>query len=159
MYFIPFTRSKYYLINISIQLAEFLLDNNGRTRCVQQKLEKLIKNVASDITSNMIPLLLFGGLGTKGALMLGFAASEILMHYWNSRKIPPEVHILGRRVHHGEIGALLSVSSLLVGKVPIPAALFAILAGIGTGLIKDDLVDIKEWFRFKKMDLVKKGSK
>ena len=88
--------------------------------------------------------------------MLGFSASEILMHYWNPRKIPPEVHILGRRIHHGEIGALLSVSSLLVGKVPIPAALFAILAGIGTGLIKDDLVDIKEWFRFKKMDLVKK---
>jgi hypothetical protein len=107
----------------------------------------------------MIPLLLFGGLGTKGALMVGVVASEILMHYWNSRKIPAEVHILGRRVHHGEIGALLSVSSLLVGKVPIPAALFAILAGIGTGLIKDDLVDIKEWFRFKKMDLVKKGSK
>jgi hypothetical protein len=46
-----------------------------------------------------------------------------------------------------------------VGKVPIPATLFAILAGIGTGLIKDDLVDIKEWFRFKKMDFVKKGSK
>jgi hypothetical protein len=107
----------------------------------------------------MIPLLIFGGLGTKGALLLGFSASEISMHYWNSRKVPPEVHILGRRVHHGEIGALLSVSSLLVGKVPIPTALFAILAGIGIGLIKDDLVDIKEWFRFKKMDLVKKGSK
>ena len=69
---------------------------------------------------------------------------EILMHYWNTRKIPPEVHILGRRVHHGEIGTLLSVFSLLVVKVPIPTALFAILAGIGTGLIKDDLVDIKD---------------
>ncbi|MGA6923921.1 MAG: hypothetical protein WCC82_00305 [Nitrososphaeraceae archaeon] len=136
-----------------------MIDSNGRTLCIQQNVSKINKDVASDITSNMVPLLLFGGLGSKGALMLGFAASEILMHYWNSRKIPPEVHILGRRVHHGEIGALLSVSSLLVGKVPIPAALFAILAGIGTGLIKDDLVDIKEWFRFKKMDLVKKGSK
>jgi hypothetical protein len=104
----------------------------------------------------MIPLFLFGGMGTKGAIMLGVAATEILMHYWNSRKNSPEVHILGRRVHHGEIGALLSVSSLLVNKVPIPAAVFGILAGIGTGLIKDDLVDIKEWFRFKKMDIVKK---
>ena len=107
----------------------------------------------------MIPLLLFGGMGTKMALVFGIAATEVLMHYWNSRKISPEIHILGRRVHHGEIGALLSVSSLLVGKVPIPGAVFGILAGIGTGLIKDDLVDIKEWFRFKKMDIVKKGSK
>jgi hypothetical protein len=98
----------------------------------------------------MIPLLLFGSIGTKGALILGFAASEILMHYWNSRKPPPEVHIFGRRIHHGEIGTLLSMSSLLVGKVPISAAVFGILAGIGTGLVKDDIVDIKEWFRFKK---------
>jgi hypothetical protein len=98
----------------------------------------------------MIPLLLFGSIGTKGALILGFAASEILMHYWNSRKPVPEVHIFGRRVHHGEIGALLSMSSLLVGKVPIPAAVFGVLAGIGTGLVKDDIVDFKEWFRFKK---------
>jgi hypothetical protein len=118
LYFIPFTRSKYYLINISVQLGEFITDNNGRTLCIQQNISKINKDVASDITSNMVPLLLFGGLGTKGALMLGFATSEILMHYWNSRKIPPEVHILGRRVHHGEIGALMSVSSLLVGKSP-----------------------------------------
>jgi hypothetical protein len=67
------------------------------------------------------------------------------MHYWNSRILPPEVHILGRRVHHGEIGAILSLSSLL--------------AGIGTGLAKDDLVDIKEWFRFKKIGHCKKKSK
>jgi hypothetical protein len=104
----------------------------------------------------MIPLLLFGSICTKGALILGIAASEILMHYWNSRKPLPEIHIFGRRVHHGEIGALLSMSSLLVGKVPIPAAVFGILAGVGTGLVKDDIVDIKEWFRFKKMDIVKK---
>jgi hypothetical protein len=78
------------------------------------------------------------------------------MHYWNSRILPPEVHILGRRVHHGEIGAVLSLSFLLAGKVPLPAAVFGILAGIGTGLVKDDLVDIKEWFRFKKIDIVKR---
>jgi hypothetical protein len=104
----------------------------------------------------MIPLLLYGSIGTKGALIVGFAASEILMNYWTSRKPLPVVHIFGRRVHHGEIGALLSMSSLLVGKVPIPAAVFGVLAGIGTRLVKDDIVDIKEWFRFKKMDNVKK---
>jgi hypothetical protein len=43
----------------------------------------------------------------------------------------------------------MSVFSLLLGKVPIPAAL-GILTGIGAGLMKDDLADIKEWFRIKK---------
>ncbi|CAN5472434.1 hypothetical protein BH18THE2_BH18THE2_34310 [soil metagenome] len=107
----------------------------------------------------MIPLLFLGSIGTKGALMLGFAAAELLMHYWKSKEIPPEVYIFGRRVHHGEIGALLSVSSLLLGKVPIPTAALGILAGVGTELIKDDLADIKKWFRFKKFDLMKKVSK
>jgi hypothetical protein len=104
----------------------------------------------------MIPLLFLGGIGTKGALMLGFAAAELLIHYWKSKEIPPEIYIFGRRVHHGEIGALLSLSSLLLGKVPIPTAALGILAGVGTALIKDDLADIKEWFRFKKIGLTKK---
>jgi hypothetical protein len=46
-----------------------------------------------------------------------------------------------------------------LGKVPIPTAALGIIAGVGTGLIKDDLADIKEWFRFKKIDLMKKVSK
>jgi hypothetical protein len=117
-------------------------------------LSKINKCVASDITSNMIPFLFIGS--TKMALMLGFTAAEIMMHYWNSKKIRPEVYIFGRRVHHGEIGALLSASSLLVGKVPIPAAALGIIAGVGAGLIKGDLADIKEWFRFKKMDFMQK---
>ena len=107
----------------------------------------------------MIPILFVGGIGTKVALMLGFTAAEIIMHHWNSKQIPPEVYIFGRRVHHGEIGALLYVSSLLVGKVPIPAAALGIIAGIGAGLIKGDLADIKEWFRFKKMDFMQKVTK
>jgi hypothetical protein len=113
----------------------------------------------SDITSNVIPLLLFSGVGTKGALMLGFTAAEVILHYWNSKKIPPEIYIFGRRVHHGEIGALLSASSLLIGKIPVPAAALGILAGIGAGLIKDDLEDFKEWFRFRKLNLMKKVPK
>jgi hypothetical protein len=51
-----------------------MTDNNGRILCIQQNISKINKDVASDITSNMVPLLLFGGLGSKGALMLGFAA-------------------------------------------------------------------------------------
>jgi hypothetical protein len=83
-------------------------------------------------------------MDTKGALMLGFTAAELLMRYWNSKEDPPEVYIFDRRIHHGEYGALLSVASLLFGKIPISATALGILAGLGTGLVKDDLADIKE---------------
>jgi hypothetical protein len=43
-----------------------------------------------------------------------------------------------------------------VGKVPIPAVALGIIAGAGVGLIKGDLADIKEWFRFKKMEFMQK---
>jgi hypothetical protein len=123
----------------------------------EQSLFERIYNT-SDITSNMIPLLL-GYLGTKGALMLGFAAAELIVHHWNSKKNHPEIYIFGRRVHHGEIGAMLSASSILMGRIPIPGVALSILAGVGAGLIKDDLPDIKEWFRFRKLNLIKKVPK
>jgi hypothetical protein len=122
------------------------------------KLYQRNKYNTSNTTCNMIPLLL-GSVGTKGALMLGFTAAEIILHYWNSKKIHPEIYIFGRRIHHGEIGALLSASSILMGKIPVPAAALGILAGVGAGLIKDDLADIKEWFRFRKLNLIKKVPK
>jgi hypothetical protein len=106
----------------------------------------------------MIPLFL-GYLGTQGALMLGFTAAEVIIHYWNSKEIHPEIYIFGRRVHHGEIGALLSASSILIGKIPVPAVALGILAGVGAGLVKDDLADIKEWFRFRKLNFIKKVPK
>jgi hypothetical protein len=106
----------------------------------------------------MFPLLL-GCVGTKGALMLGLTAAEVIIHYWNSKKIRPEVYIFGRRVHHGEIGAILSASSILMGKIPVPAVALGILAGVGAGLIKNDIADIKEWFRFRKLNQIKKVQK
>jgi hypothetical protein len=57
------------------------------------------------------------------------------------------VYVFGRRIHHGEIGALLPLFLLFV-RLPVPAA--SILAGLGAGLVKDDFTDIKQWFRFKK---------
>jgi hypothetical protein len=96
----------------------------------------------------MIPFLIASRIGMKGALILGFTVAEILTHYWNSKENPPKIYIFGRRVHHGEIGALLSLSlSLLLGKLPISVA--GILAGLGGGLVKDDFADINQWFRFK----------
>jgi hypothetical protein len=46
-----------------------------------------------------------------------------------------------------------------VGKIPIPAAALGTIAGIVAGLIKGDLADIKEWFRFKKIDFMQKVHK
>ena len=102
-------------------------------------------------------MILFGllcSLGIKGGLMLGVTAAEILTSYWNSKRNiapPPKVYVFNRRVHHGEIGALLAVTSLFLRGTSIPAATTAaILTGIGIGLVKDDYLDIMEWFRLKK---------
>jgi len=58
-------------------------------------------------------------------------------------------------VHHGEIGTVLALSSLLLRATSVPTAAVAIVAGIGMGLIKDDHADTGEWFRFKKKNLHK----
>src|SRR5215475_9911165 len=95
-------------------------------------------------------------LGVRGGLTLGFIGAELLTSYWNSRNSsnspsqPSKVHFLNRRLHHGEIGTVLALSSLLLKATSVPTAAAAIMAGIGMGLIKDDHADIGEWFRFKK---------
>jgi hypothetical protein len=104
-------------------------------------------------------LVLFGllcGLGIRGGLVLGIAAAEILTSYWNSRYAPsrpPKVYAFNRRIHHGEIGALLALSSLLLRRTTPVASIAAILTGIGLGLVNDDRADIMEWFRLKKKEM------
>jgi hypothetical protein len=104
-------------------------------------------------------LVLFGllcGLGIRGGLVLGIAAAEILTSYWNSRYAPsrpPKVYAFNRRIHHGEIGALLALSSLLLRRTTPVASIAAILTGIGLGLINDDRADIMEWFRPNKKEM------
>lgn len=99
----------------------------------------------------MIPFGLLCSLGIRGGVMLGITAAEILISYWNSRyNPPPKIYILNRRIHHGEIGTLLALSSLLLRGTSIPTVTAAILTGIGIGLVKDDCGDIREWFRLKK---------
>jgi hypothetical protein len=95
-------------------------------------------------------------LGIRGGLTMGFIGAELLTSYWNCRNSmdntsqPSKVHVLNRRLHHGEIGAVLALSSLILRATSVPTAAAAIVAGIGMGLIKDDHADIGEWFRFKK---------
>jgi hypothetical protein len=97
----------------------------------------------------MFPFI-YASIGMKGSLMLGFTIAEILANYWNSKEKPPKIYFFRRRIHHGEIGALLTLSLLFGGRFSVPAA--GILAGLGGGLLKDDFADIKEWFRFTKKD-------
>jgi hypothetical protein len=97
-------------------------------------------------------------LGVEGGLILGLTAAEVIAGYWNKRNrtnpggsLPPspqKVYFFNRRMHHGQIGALLMLS-LFVRGTSVPAA---ILTGLGIGLVKDDYADFKEWFLFKKKD-------
>ena len=98
------------------------------------------------------------GLGVEGGLILGLTAAEVLAGYWNNKNRtnptgsppspPQKVYFFNRRMHHGQIGALLMLSLFFRG-TPVPAA---ILTGLGIGLVKDDYADFKEWFLFKKKD-------
>jgi hypothetical protein len=94
-------------------------------------------------------------LGIRGGLMIGTTAAEILTSYWHSRhnqSPPPKVYFFNRRIHHGEIGALLGLSSLFLRGTSFPtAAAAAILTGMGIGLVKDDYLDIMDWFKLTKM--------
>jgi hypothetical protein len=100
---------------------------------------------------------LFGflcALGIRGGIILGITAADILTSYWNFRynsSYPPKIYAFNRRIHHGEIGALLALSSLFLRTTPA-ASVAAILTGIGIGLVKDDCADIMEWFRLKKKE-------
>jgi hypothetical protein len=87
-------------------------------------------------------LVLFG-------LVLGIVTSEIISAYWRSRyPNPPKVYAFNRRIHHGEIGTLLTLSALLLRRTnPAVSIAAAVLTGIGLGLIKDDRADIKDWFK------------
>src|SRR3712207_7713791 len=52
---------------------------------------------------------------------------------------------------------LFPYTTLFRSKTPIPSEALGILIEVGAGLIKDDLADIKEWFRFRKLDLRKRS--
>jgi hypothetical protein len=86
----------------------------------------------------MIPLILYA--------ILGFAVSEIAVHYWK-KKNPLKVYFFERRIHHGEIGVIL-LCILSLAKISPILSLFVI--GCGLSLIKDDFQDKSKWFKFQK---------
>ena len=103
-------------------------------------------------------LVLFGflcALGIRGGFILGITAAEVLTSYWSSRyrsSHPPKIYAFNRRIHHGEIGTILALSSLFLRTATPAASVAAILTGIGIGLAKDDRADIMEWFRLRKRE-------
>ncbi|PWU81174.1 MAG: hypothetical protein DLM72_08380 [Candidatus Nitrosopolaris wilkensis] len=42
------------------------------------------------------------------AFQTGLSIARLLTSYWNSQQNPGKAYIFNRRVHHGEIGTLLS---------------------------------------------------
>lgn len=97
-------------------------------------------------------------LGIRGGLLLGITTAEILTSYWSSRyksssSHPPKIYAFNRRIHHGEIGAIIALSSLFLRGATPAASVAAIFTGIGIGLVKDDHADIMEWFRLKKKEV------
>ena len=84
--------------------------------------------------------------------MLGFTAAEVMMHHWNSKKIPLGVYIFGRRVHHGEIGPYCLC--LLYSWESFHS--LDVIAGVGAGLIKGDLAISKNGLDLRKWTLCKK---
>jgi hypothetical protein len=79
----------------------------------------------------------------------GSSIGKIITDIWNSQKTPGKAYVLNRRVHHGEVGILLGLSSLFKKSKPATAG---VLSGLGDVLSNDDIADKDEWFKFKKKE-------
>jgi hypothetical protein len=86
---------------------------------------------------------------------MGITAAEILASWWNHRNNhspSPKIYLFNRRIHHGEIGTILALFSLLLKRTPFPSSALTLLLGMGIGLAKDDYRDIMTWFRLTKRE-------
>ena len=81
------------------------------------------------------------------ALRTGSSIGNLITDIWNSQKNPGKAYLLNRRVHHGEVGILLSLSNLIKKSRPATAGVFT---GRGEALAQDDIGDKEEWFTFRK---------
>ncbi|CDI05453.1 hypothetical protein [Candidatus Nitrosotenuis uzonensis] len=70
----------------------------------------------------------------------GYGLGSRLTKDWNSKPNPPKVYIGGYRIHHGLVGAALTVAGILSEK---PA-----LVGLGASLALDDIADMPDWLNF-----------
>ena len=121
-------------------------ESEQRSKQIVKEVEIKDKGEDEERAKKEEPLKKTVNLDDEEPFHIGVTIAKLLTSSWNSQENPSKVHIFNRRIHHGEIGTLLGLSNLYT-KYPIPTG---ILAGIGSGLVKDDYHDIKEWFTFKK---------
>lgn len=76
----------------------------------------------------------------------GWQAASVLTNTWNMQPNPPQVYVLDRRIHHGEVGVLAGLAGLLNKD--------SFWTGFGARLALDDIHDSHEWFTFKKRDSI-----
>jgi hypothetical protein len=53
-----------------------------------------------------------GNLDKNEPFQVGLTIAKLLTSSWNSQQKPPKIHFFNRRIHHGEVGALLGLSIL-----------------------------------------------
>lgn len=85
----------------------------------------------------------------KDGFKTGSSIAGIITSKWNSQDKPGKVYVANRRIHHGGIGSMLKLSKYFKKSEP---TITGIASGIGEGLRKDDYVDRKEWFKFRKKE-------
>lgn len=131
-----------------LKIAESILDREAINILKQNLHEKeLLYDNIKEYDSKMInEIKENNNNGYTESFQIGSAIADMLTSYWNSQENPSKVYLFNRRVHHGTIGALLSLSSIYK-KNPL---ITGILSGLGAGLQKDDSKDSKEWFLFRK---------
>jgi len=76
----------------------------------------------------------------KLPIVKGLEEGTRLLRNWNSQKNPPKVYVLGKRIHHGPLAALIGLYGLWKGD--------EYLTGLGLSGVIDDIYDINHWLDF-----------
>jgi len=77
---------------------------------------------------------------TKSLVTKGYEDMQKIINSWNSQPNPPQVYILGYRVHHGLVSALIGLYGLYKGD--------GYLVGAGLAGVADDIGDSDHWLDF-----------
>ena len=77
---------------------------------------------------------------SKPPVTKGYEDMQKILNDWNSQTNPPQVYILGYRVHHGLVSALIGLYGLYKGD--------GYLVGAGLAGVADDIGDADHWLDF-----------
>jgi len=78
----------------------------------------------------------------KTPISQGVEDMQKIINSWNSQPNPPQVYILGYRIHHGLVSALIGLYGLYKGD--------GYLVGAGLAGVADDIGDADHWLDFEK---------